>query len=67
LKTFLKRRACNELKTFSTFQFKVSSLAKVSLPAVTLSANGTATLAAPAINNIEVKANHWREGKSHSD
>jgi hypothetical protein len=44
-------------------------MAKVSLilPAVTLKAKGTATLAAPAINKMDVNASHWRDGRSHSD
>lgn len=36
-------------------------------PAETLKAKGTATLAAPAINKIDVKASHWRDGRSHSN
>jgi hypothetical protein len=57
----------NKFERSLTFRFKVFSLAKVILPAVTLRANGTATLAAPAINKIEVRASHWRDGRSHSN
>ena len=39
---------------------------KIISPAVTLKANGTATLAAPAIKRIDVNANHCRDGRSHS-
>lgn len=35
-------------------------------PAVTLKANGTATLHAAAIKRIEVNASHCRDGRSHS-
>jgi len=39
----------------------------VELPAVTFKARGTATLAAPAINKIEVNNSHCRDGRSHSE
>ena len=46
-------------KKVLTIQFKVFTLSKlIYLPDVTLKANGTATLAAPAIRSIDVKASH---------
>lgn len=55
-------------KSFRTVRLKLFHYGDLNwLPDVTLKAKGTATLAAPAINSIDVKASHWRDGRSHSN
>lgn len=64
--TLIGKKSRRKVRHFDLNFFDYES-SFINLPAVTLKARGTATLAAPAINKIEVKASHWREGRSHSN